>query len=105
MGLEDQGRIREIAEKFPGEIVVLLGAPDAETAELYAETMTHGDPTYAGVLAGVALGLPVYFIAEDIVKAQIPPDVYDDQVSIMEMALPTEEICARVRAVREKGTS
>jgi hypothetical protein len=102
MGLEDQGRIREVADRYPGEIVVLLGSPDAETAELYAETMTHGDPTYAGVLAGVALGLPVYFIAEDDIKAQIPPDVYDEQVSIMEMALPTVDICEKVRAVRTK---
>ena len=38
-------------------LVVILGAPDADSAELYAETVMHGDPSWAGPLAGVALDL------------------------------------------------
>src|SRR5688572_17126209 len=99
MGLEDQGRIREVAESCaPGELIVLLGSPDPDSAELYAETIINGDPTYAGVLAGHALGVPVFFIAEEAIKAQIPPGVYDEQVGLAEMALPTEQICDRVQA-------
>ena len=104
MGLEDQGRIREVAERCaPGELIVLLGSPDADSAELYAETIINGDPTYAGVLAGHALRVPVFFVAEDTIKEQIPADVYDAQVGLAEMALPTDEICHKVRAVRRSA--
>lgn len=83
--------------------MVLLGSPDAESAELFAETVTFGDPTFAGALAGVALKLPVYFIAEALVKAQIPPDVYDTHVSLMELALPVAEIAERLQSIRERA--
>lgn len=84
-------------------LVVLLGSPDAESAELFAETVTFGDPTFAGILAGVALKLPVYFIAEGIVKAQIPADVYDTHVSLMELALPVAEITERLQGIRARA--
>jgi betaine reductase len=48
------------------------------------------------------LRLPVYFIFEPEIKEQIPPEVYRDQVEMMEMVLPSEEIVERVKAVREK---
>ena len=83
--------------------MVLLGSPDAESAELFAETVTFGDPTFAGALAGVELKLPVYFIAEPVVKAQIPADVYDTHVSLMELALPVEAISDRLRGIRERA--
>jgi betaine reductase len=70
---------------------------------MYAETVTLGDPTYAGPLAGVSLRLPVYHIFEPEIKVQIPPEVYREQVEIMEMILPREELSMRVRAVREKA--
>jgi glycine/sarcosine/betaine reductase complex component A len=104
MDLEDQGTIKAKSEEMgAGNVVVLLGSPDPDAAEMYAETVTLGDPTYAGPLAGVSLRLPVYFITEPEIKQQIPPDVYRDQVEMMEMVLPSEEIIARVRAVREKA--
>ena len=83
--------------------MVLLGSPDAESAELFAETVTFGDPTFAGALAGIALKLPVYFIAEELVKAQIPADVYDTHVSLMELALPVGEITNRLHGIRERA--
>lgn len=84
-------------------MVVLLGSPDAESAELFAETVTFGDPTFAGALAGVALKLPVYFVAEDPIKKQIPADVYDSHVSLMELALPVAEITEKLRGIRERA--
>jgi glycine/sarcosine/betaine reductase complex component A len=84
-------------------VVVLLGSPDAESAELFAETVTFGDPTFAGALAGVALKLPVYFIAEHEVREQIPTDVYDEHVSLMELALPVAEIAERLQRLRERA--
>lgn len=103
MDLEDQGRIKAKVEEIgKGGVVVILGSPSAEAAEMYAETVTTGDPTYAGPLAGIALELPVYYISEPEIKQQIPPEVYLDQVAMMEMVLPCEEIGARVRTVRER---
>ena len=54
MDLQNQQRIKDAAEKFGAEnCVVVLGSSDAEGAEIYAETVAAGDPTYAGQLAGV----------------------------------------------------
>jgi len=104
MDLEDQGSIKAIAEKEgTANMVVLLGSPEPEAAEMYATTVTSGDPTYAGPLAGVPLGLPVYHIFEPEFKQLIPPEVYRAQAEMSEMALPAEELCARVRSIREQS--
>ena len=42
------------------QVVVLLGTPTADASRLYAMTVTTGDPSWAGALAGVPLGLSVY---------------------------------------------
>ena len=54
---------------------MVLGAPDADSAELYAETVVNGDPSWAGPLAGVAMNLPVFHIMEPELKVQIDPKV------------------------------
>lgn len=82
-------------------MIVVLGAPDADSAELYAETVTNGDPSWAGPLAGVALGLPVYHIMEPELKAQITPDVYEEHLSLMEIALEVEKITEGLNRVRQ----
>jgi len=84
-----------------GDLVVILGCPSVESAEIYARTVTEGDPSWVGPLAGVALGLPVYHVLEPEVKRQFAPDVYEEQVSIMESVLETEAIIEAVRSVRE----
>ena len=81
-------------------MVVLLGTPNAESSRLYGMTVTLGDPAWAGVLAGVNLGLPVYHIIEPEIKSQIDPDVYQEQVGIMEMVLDIDEIIDALRQVR-----
>jgi betaine reductase len=81
-------------------LVVILGAPDADSAELYAETVVHGDPSWAGPLAGVALGLPVYHIIEPEIKAQIDPKVYQEHLALMEIALDVEKIAQSLQKVR-----
>ena len=54
MDLQNQQRIKDAAEKYgPENTVVILGSSDAEGAEIYAETVSNGDPTFAGPLAGV----------------------------------------------------
>jgi betaine reductase len=82
--------------------VVLLGTPTAESSRLYALTVTEGDPSWAGVLAGTSLGLPVFHVTEDDVKAHVAPEVYEEHVALMEIALEVDEIRKAVREVREK---
>ena len=79
---------------------MVLGAPDADSAELYAETVVNGDPSWAGPLAGVALGLPVYHILEPEVKAQVDSAVYQEHCSLMEIALDVEKIAQGLGRVR-----
>ena len=80
-------------------MVVLLGTPNAESSRLYGMTVTVGDPAWAGVLAGVNLGLPVYHITEPEIKSQIDPNVYQEQVGITEMVLEIDEIIEALRRV------
>ena len=71
MDLENQKRVKEFAEKFGAEnVVVLLGAAEGEASGLAAETVTNGDPTYAGPLTGVQLGLKVYHVCEPEIKEE-----------------------------------
>lgn len=81
--------------------MVVLGAPDADSAELYAETVVNGDPSWAGPLAGVALGLPVCHIMEPEVKALIDPAVYKQHLELMEVALDVERIAEGLGRVRQ----
>ena len=83
--------------------MVLLGTPTAESSRLYAISVTSGDPSWAGALAGVALGLPVYHITEADVKAQIPPEVYQEHIALMEMVMETADIADALRTVRDGG--
>ena len=58
MDLENQKRVKEFAEEYgPENVVVIVGAAEGEAAGLAAETVTAGDPTFAGPLRGVQLGL------------------------------------------------
>jgi len=82
-------------------MVVLLGASDIEGAEIAAETLTVGDPSYAGPLAGVSLGLPIYHILEPEVRAVIPEDVYDQAAGIISMIVDVDEVAKKFKAIRE----
>lgn len=57
MDLENQRRVKALAEEYgPENVVVLLGAAEGEAAGLAAETVTAGDPTYAGPLIRSLVG-------------------------------------------------
>lgn len=103
MDLEVQGSILKASEQFGKEnLIVLLGSPDEDSADIYTETVTAGDPTYAGPLAGVALGLTVYHILEDEIKAVIPEDTYQEQVGLMELSLEKDAISEAMKVARGK---
>jgi len=105
MDAEAQTNIKKIAEvqESKGNVIVVLGASDIDGAEISAETVTIGDPSYSGPLAGVSLGLPVYHILEPEVKKQIPEAVYQECVGIMAMVINPDEVGKRFKAIREKG--
>ena len=78
MDLENQKRVLALTEEHGAEnIVVLLGAAEGEASGLAAETVTNGDPTFAGPLTGVQLGLTVYHVCEAEIKEEVDPAVYD----------------------------
>ena len=56
-------------------------------------------------VTGVSLGLVVYHVCEDEVKEEFDPDVYDEQVSMMEMVLDIDEIAEEMQAIREEYSS
>ena len=103
MDLENQKRVKEFADQYgPENIVVLLGAAEGEAAGLAAETVTAGDPTYAGPLTGVSLGLRVYHVCEPEIKDEFDANVYDEQVSMMEMVLDVDDIVNEMSSIREQ---
>ncbi|OJG45242.1 hypothetical protein RV04_GL002290 [Enterococcus hermanniensis] len=103
MDLENQKRVKELTEEFGAEnIVVILGASEGEAAGLAAETVTVGDPTFAGPLAGVQLGLKVYHICELEMKNEIDPELYEEHVGMMEMVLDVEDIANEMTEVRSQ---
>ncbi len=101
--MQNQQRIKDAAEKFGAEnCVVVLGSSDAEGAEIYGETVTNGDPTFAGPLAGVPLGLPVYHIFDEDIRSECDPAQWEEQISMMEMVLDPEALAAAVKGMREQ---
>jgi betaine reductase len=110
MDSENQAQIKKIAEGLQNinassDLIVVLGASDLDGSLISAETVTYGDPSFSGPLAGVSLKLPVYHILEPEIRDAIPEDVYEENVGIWALAMEPEKI-ARVRdefkAIRKK---
>jgi glycine/sarcosine/betaine reductase complex component A len=103
MDLSTQETIKRLANEHGAKsLIVLLGAPDAESAGIAAETVVLGDPSWAGPLAGVQLGLPVYHILEEEARAAVPSEVWEDQVGLMADVLEVDAIAEAVREFREQ---
>jgi glycine/sarcosine/betaine reductase complex component A len=104
MDLHTQEAIIKLVDQHgKEELLVVLGAPDPESAEIAAETVVLGDPSYAGPLAGTQLGLDVYHILEDEVRGDVPDDVWEDEIGVMSDVLDAEGIAASVSAMRAKA--
>ncbi len=103
MDLENQKRVKDLAEKHgESNLVVVLGAAEGEAAGLAAETVTAGDPTFAGPLTGVQLGLAVYHCCEPEFKEAVDTDVYEEQIGMMEMVLDVEDIIKEMSVIRDE---
>ena len=103
MDLENQRRVKEFAEQFgPENVVVVVGAAEGEAAGLAAETVENGDPTFAGPLTGVQLGLACYHICEPEIKAEVNEEIYDEQVGMMEIVLDVDDIIEEMTDIRSE---
>jgi glycine/sarcosine/betaine reductase complex component A len=105
MDPENQANIKKVAEESPDDnLIVVLGASDIEGAEIVAETVTTGDPGFAGPLAGVSLRLPVYHILEPEARAAIPEGIYEEQVGIVSMIVDVDEVGRKFKAARDANS-
>ena len=104
MDLQSQATIARLADLHgPADLVVILGAPDPESAEIAAETVVLGDPACAGALAEVQLGLDVYHILDDRIRQSLPADVWEAQIGVMTDVLDADELNAAVAAIRARA--
>ena len=101
MDPDNQALIKRIIDEIGDtDIVVMLGAADAEAVEVAAETVRDGDPAWVGPLAGVQLGLPVLHVFEDEVKEQADASVYEAQIGFFEMTLDVDGVNEAMRRAR-----
>src|SRR5437868_12263872 len=103
MDLDDQSLILRTAQEHGNKVIVVLGQPDPDSAEMAAETVHNGDPTYAGPLGGVSLGLPVYHILEDEIQNQVDPVKFESEVGLMALTLDKDKIVQGMDRVRGAG--
>jgi betaine reductase len=105
MAPDSQDRIKAIAEEHGADnVIVVLGAVDLELLKVAAETVTTGDPTYVGALAGVQLDLPVVHILERDVKSQVDPALYQEQVGLVEMTADIDNIAQVMSELRREAS-
>jgi betaine reductase len=105
MDVRSQDAILNLARQHGKDrVIVLLGSPDPESAEIAAETVVIGDPSWAGPLAGAQLGLVVHHILDPVVQAEIPPQVWDEQIGVMADVLDAAGVTRAVEEMRKKGT-
>jgi hypothetical protein len=104
MDLEGQGRIKQIVEREGTEgVVAVLGANSPPAVEMAAMTLRRGDPSYAGPLAGVALGIPSFHILEPEITAQVAPEVYERELALPSMVIDVAEVSAPLKGLRGEG--
>ena len=103
MNFENQGVIKRLADQYgPENLAVILGNGEASGVEVFAETVTQGDPSYAGPLAGVALKIPVYHVLEEEVMAMVPEKLRDEKLQLSSLVIDMEPMREALQAAREK---
>jgi hypothetical protein len=106
MDLEGQGRIKQVVtEAGTDDVIAVLGANSATAVEMTAVTLKSGDPSYAGPLAGIALGIPSFHILEREIVEQVNPAVYERELALSAMAMDVAQIIEPLRAIREEVTA
>ena len=73
------------------------------TLRIMAQTFKNGDPSFAGALAGIALGIRSYHIFE--LKELVPADVWEREMAMYELELDEETrqvICRTMAEMRQE---
>jgi hypothetical protein len=103
MNFENQGIIKRLADQYgPENLTVVLGNGEANGVEVFAETVTQGDPSYAGPLAGVALRIPVYHVLEEDVMAQVPESLREEKLQLSSLVIDVAPMHHVLEASRAK---
>lgn len=103
MNFENQGVIKRLADQYgPENLAVVLGNGEANGVEVFAETVTRGDPTYAGPLAGVSLKIPVYHVLEPEVIEAVPEQVRREKLELSALVIDVEPMRHVLQASRKK---
>jgi len=103
MNFENQGVIKRLADQYgPENLAVVLGNGEASGVEVFAETVTEGDPSYAGPLAGVSLKIPVYHVLEEDVMAVVPEAIRQEKLQLSTLVIDVEPMRQVLQAAREK---
>jgi glycine/sarcosine/betaine reductase complex component A len=104
MDLEGQGRIQQVVgQAGTDNVIAVLGANSAAAVEMTAMTLMSGDPSYAGPLAGIALGIPSYHILEPEIVEQVDPAVYERELALSALAMDVDEVVAPMKSIRDGG--
>ena len=103
MNFENQGVIKRLADQYgPENLAVVLGNGEATGVEVFAETVTEGDPSYAGPLAGVSLKIPVYHVLEEDVMAVVPEAIREEKLQLSILVIDVEPMRQVLQAARDK---
>jgi hypothetical protein len=103
MNFENQGVIKRLADQYgPENLTVVLGNSEASGVEVFAETVTEGDPSYAGPLAGVALKIPVYHVLESEVMSEVPENLREEKLQLSSLVIDVEPMQKALKAARAK---
>lgn len=71
---------------------MVWGITNEQFLDIGSKTVIEGDPSWSGPLAGEGLHLPVFHILEPAIKAAIPPEVFDEELMLLELAIGDEKI-------------
>jgi glycine/sarcosine/betaine reductase complex component A len=102
MDLEGQGRIKQAVEQAGTDnVIAVLGANSPTAVEMCALTLKSGDPSYAGPLAGIELGIPSFHILEPDIIKQIDPALYERELALPALAMDVEDVIKPLTTIRE----
>ena len=102
MDLEGQGRIKQVVEQQGmHNVIAVLGANAPPAIEMAALTLKSGDPSYAGPLAGIELGIPSFHILEPEIVAQVDRELYERELALAMLAMDVETLIKTARTIRE----
>ena len=92
-----------LADQYgPENLAVVLGNGEANGVEVFAETVTQGDPSYAGPLAGVALKIPVYHVLEEEILGALPDNLREEKLQLSSLVIDVEPMHQVLKRARDK---